>query len=192
MREKDSWSSDVYFAWKAERLRLRSGLIVPSPFASTSAMSAALCVPATDNGVSPPHTLGVSSRPLTLPAPGTLNAVEAAPFFLLPGPGVITPTSVRPASRIHFLSPLSTAFRYSRWASVSASPGKKSRRMMCDMALVYVSSSSTMAGRLIRFGAGGGGMREPGAGRLARDVDVDGAEAGASDVGRSEEVMVGV
>jgi hypothetical protein len=66
---------------------------------------------------------------------------------------------------------LSTAFKYSRWASASAKPGKKSRRMICDTAETYVSSSRTTLGRLIRFGAGSGAMSAVEALRLVSAVD---------------------
>src|SRR5690242_107798 len=83
----------------------------------------------------------------------------------------MTWVSFLPDSRIHALSLLSSAFRYSRCASDSANPGKKSRRMMWDTAETYVSSSRTTDGRFIRFGAGGGGMSAPAALRLVSAVE---------------------
>ncbi len=46
---------------------------------------------------------------------------------------------------------------------------------MCERPFMYSSSSMTLAGRFIRFGAGGGGIREVSRERLvsAFDGDVD-------------------
>jgi hypothetical protein len=140
IREKDSWSSDVYFAWKAVRLRLRSTSGLLSSWSLESSSSSA--VPETEIGVSLPQTLGVSA---TLPLVMGVLLVPPAPvpfaFCVLrrrtpAGSGVIAWVNFFPASRIQDLSLLSRAFRYSYCASVSASPGKKSRRMMCAIAEV--------------------------------------------------------
>lgn len=129
IREKDSWSSEVYFAEKSSSRRFKSTF----GFASSSSLSSSSAsVPARVTGVSAPHVLGVSPlpNPGVLPC-GVLPPVSPATFLLLgPGPGVITSVNFLPASRIQALFPLSTAFRYSRWTSTSARPGKKSRRMM--------------------------------------------------------------
>jgi hypothetical protein len=45
--------------------------------------------------------------------------------------------------------------------------------MMCDTADTYVSSSRTTEGRLIRFGAGGGGMSAPAALRFVSAVELE-------------------
>jgi hypothetical protein len=44
---------------------------------------------------------------------------------------------------------------------------------MCEMAETYVSSSRTTEGRLIRFGAGGGGMRAFDALRFVSAVELE-------------------
>lgn len=102
---------------------------------------------ATDIGVSPTKLLGVSEA-----LNGVCNDVPLRPFRL---PGVMTCCSRRLALVIHAESLDSRASKYSCWVSVSRRPGKKSRATISDIASVYVSSSITFLGRLIRFGGGG-------------------------------------
>lgn len=45
--------------------------------------------------------------------------------------------------------------------------------MMSDKVFVYTSSSRTVAGRLMRFGGGGGGIRLVSVWRLAKACDVE-------------------
>ena len=125
-----------------------------------------------DRGVSPCQAFGVSAA---LAAVGVRRLVSR---FLrsrqLSGPGVVTSVSFLPAAAIHSSSLDSKASRYSCFDCISSSPGKKSRAIICDSASVYSSSSSTLAGRFIRFGGGGGGMREVWKERLVRAVDGEG------------------
>lgn len=147
----------------------RSGLLsFPSPSSPSSSWLSPASV--TVRGVSAPHVLGVCP-PLAPFAATDLKRVLRADEDR-PGTGVMTSVSLLPASRIHFLSLLSNALRYSRWASVSASPGKKSRRMMCEIADVYVSSFKTIDGLFMRLGAGGGAMRAVEALRLVTALEV--------------------
>ena len=127
---KLSLSSDVYFAWNAERLRFRS---------TCSCFGAGVELveeSATDRGVSAPlQARGVSSPP---PAPTMgVMLVPRHPRTRRPsGPGVMTCVNLRPASAIQALSCDSSASRYSCCVCVSSSPGKKSRAMMWESASV--------------------------------------------------------
>ena len=122
---------------------------------------------ATDMGVFPPNTPGVSETP-----DGVCSDVPRLPFRL---PGVITWERRRLALAIHARSPESCASRYSCWVSISTSSGKKSRAMISEIASVYDSSSMTFFGRLMRFG--GGGINAVSFERRARARDLRGSIA---------------
>ncbi len=113
---------------------------------STSTFSS-IVAEAADMGVSPAHPFGVR------------QLWRSGVFLTLRRPGVITSCKRRPALDIHTLSFESKASKYSCWVSVSSNPGKKSRAMILDSPAVYVSSSTAVFGRFIRFGGGGGGIK---------------------------------
>lgn len=89
----------------------------------------------------------------------------------------MTCCSRRPALEIQIWSFESSASRYSCCVSLSSKPGKKSRAIIWDSASVYVSSSMTFFGRLMRFVGGGGGISSVSALLRTRALDGAGSDA---------------